>query len=475
MATNDWYERRCTAIHMLRSGCSTTEVAHELKRPLSWVGKWRTRFEREGWVGMQGHSQAPQRPRQQLPVQVRQAILRARSELEAEAADRTGLQFVSAAAVRGRLRQKAVAPLPSNASIERVLRAAGMTRPRSPHSKPEVIYPHLHPDCPHDLIQVDIVPHFLTGGQAMACFNGIDVVSRYPTGRACEQRRAEDAVDFLIHVWQEIGLAHYTQVDNEACFSGGFTHAGVLGQVVRLALWVGVELVFSPLYHPESNGTVERFHQDYDRHVWDLLDLPHPAAVTPQGNRFFEQYRHSPHHTALNGQTPAEVHAQPPPQRLPADFTRPKGKLPLTEGRVHFMRRVSPTGTVAVLNLEWSVPRPQPDRGVWVTIEFTCAGAWLSIYDAAPDAHDRTCLATYPFPLREAVQPRPGSQPTPDQERIPSGQADAMLTPGNLILSHWQLLPPANLTSLPQALPHLMARAIRSTVKATAHFISTMF
>jgi hypothetical protein len=279
----------------------------------------------------------------------------------------------------------------------------------------------------------------------------------------------------LIQVWQEIGLAHYTQVDNEACFSGGFTHAGVLGQVVRLALWVGVELVFSPLYHPESNGTVERFHQDYDRHVWDLLDLPHPAAVTPQGNRFFEQYRHSPHHTALNGQTPAEVHAQPPPQRLPADFTRPKGKLPLTEGRVHFMRRVSPTGTVAVLNLEWSVPRPQPDRGVWVTIEFTCAGAWLSIYDAAPDAHDRTCLATYPFPLREAVQPRPGSQPTPDQERIPSGQADAMLTPGNLILSHWQLLPPANLTSLPQALPHLMARAIRSTVKATAHFISTMF
>jgi hypothetical protein len=139
------------------------------------------------------------------------------------------------------------------------------------------------------------------------------------------------------------------------------------------------------------------------------------------------------------------------------------------------MRRVSPTGTVSVLNLEWSVPHPQPDRGVWVTIEFTRAGAWLSIYDAAPDADDRTCLATYPFPLKEAVQPRPVSQPTPDQERIPSDQAAARLTPGNLILSHWRLLPPANLTSLPQALPHLMARAIRSTLKATAHFISTMF
>lgn len=475
MATRDWYEHRCTAIHMLRSGCSTTEVASELKRPPSWVCKWRTRFEREGWAGLQERSHAPKQHGKQLPAQVRQAILRARSELEAEAAEQTGLQFVGPAAVRGRLRRKEVAPLPSTASIERVLRAAGMAQPRSRRSVVEVTYPHLHPNCPHELIQVDIVPHFLTGGQAVACFNAIDVVSRYPTGWAAEHRRAEDAVDFLIHVWQEIGLAHYTQVDNEGCFSGGFTHAGVLGQVVRLALWVGAELVFSPLYHPESNGTVERFHQDYDRHVWDLLDLANPPAVTTQGNHFFDLYRHSPHHTALNGQTPAEVHAHLPSKRLPADFIRPTAKLPLTEGRVHFMRRVSPTGMVSVLNLEWSVPRPQPDQGVWVTIEFTRAGATLSIYDTAPDADDRTCLATYPFPLKEAVQPRPVSQPTSDAQSIPSGQAAAMLTPGNLILSHWRLLPPANLTSLPQALPHLMVQAIRSTVKATAHIISTMF
>ena len=139
------------------------------------------------------------------------------------------------------------------------------------------------------------------------------------------------------------------------------------------------------------------------------------------------------------------------------------------------MRRVSPTGMVSVLNLEWSVPRPQPDQGVWVTIEFTRAGARLSIYDTAPDADDRTCLATYPFPLKEAVQPRPVSQPIPDQERIPSGEVTSMLTPGNLTVSHWRLLTPAYLISLPQGLPNLMAQAIRSTVKATAHVISTMF
>jgi hypothetical protein len=474
MATSDWYEQRCTAIHMLRSGCSATEVAAEMRRPLSWVYKWHTRFEREGWAGLRSRSRAPWRHGRRLPTKIRRAILRARSELEAEAANQTGLQFVGPAAVQGRLKRKKVAPLPSTASINRILRAAGMTK-RSSHSpKAEVKYPHLCPPHPHQLLQVDIVPHFLTGGEAVACFNAIDVVSRYPTGRAYPQRRAEDAVDFLIHAWQEMGLARYTQVDNEGCFSGGFTHPGVLGQVVRLALWVGTELVFSPMYHPESNGTVERFHQDYDRHVWDLLDLPNRLAVTTQAHHFFDQYRHSPHHTALKGQTPLEAHSQPAPNRLPADFTRPKGKLPLTEGRIHFMRRVSPTGTVSVLNLEWVVPQPKPDQGVWVTIEFTLAGATLRIYDAAPDAHDRTCLATYPFPLKEAVQPRPVSQPTSDKASMSPGQA-VTLTPRNLVLSHWRLLTPVNLTSLSQSLPNLMAGAIRSTVKATTHFISTMF
>jgi hypothetical protein len=37
--------------------------------------------------------------------------------------------------------------------------------------------------------------------------------------------------------------------------------------VLRLALLVGTQLVFSPVRHPESNGTIERFHQDYSKNV----------------------------------------------------------------------------------------------------------------------------------------------------------------------------------------------------------------
>lgn len=82
----------------------------------------------------------------------------------------------------------------------------------------------------------------------MACFNAIDVVSRYPGGKQYATKHAEEAMDFLVYAWQTLGLSTYTQVDNEGCFSGGFTHPYVLGQVLRLGLYVGTELIFSPFY-----------------------------------------------------------------------------------------------------------------------------------------------------------------------------------------------------------------------------------
>lgn len=42
---------------------------------------------------------------------------------------------------------------------------------------------------------------------------------------------------------------------------------------------------------------------------------------------------------------------------------------------------------------------------MWVTLELNTSGATLRIYDAAPDALQRTCLVEHPFPLKEAVQP----------------------------------------------------------------------
>lgn len=421
MMSENEYNLRKTAIHLLRSGKSPAEVAQELSRSVVWVYKWRKRFFAEhDCQALQDRSRIPHNQSQKLPLKVRAAIRDARSQLEAEASEPGKLSYIGAYAVRARLRKNQVTPLPSITSIERELRAAQMTQPRQPQDPVEVVYPHLHATRPLQLIQVDIVPHYLPGGPCVSCFNAIDVVSRYPAGQPFLSKRSQDAADFLLYVWREIGLSEFTQTDNEGCFSGGFTHAGVLGKVLRLALLVGTQLVFSPLRHPESNGTVERFHQDYSENVWDKIELPDFQTVQTCSPAFFEAYRHSEHHSALQGYCPADLHPVQFGRPLVPPGFKPPAHLPLTVGQVHFIRRVSQTHQVRLLNLDWEVPLAKPDRGVWVTIQFTLQGASLRIYDAAPDVSVRTCLAQYPFPLKEEVQPLADECQRPVALELPS-------------------------------------------------------
>ena len=392
---------RQNAVHLLRRGLSAEETANALRGSLAWVYHCRTRFEAGGWSALDDHSRAPHTFPTQLPEKVRQAIRQTRSQLEAEAHQPGTLVYCGAPAIRARLQQRRLQPLPSLSSIERELRQAGLTRPRPAHAEPSVVYPQFQPKQAHELTQVDIYPRYLTAGPEIACFNAIDVVSHYAVGYPYATKRAEEAVDFLRHIWAELGLSTYTQVDNESCFSGGFTHPYVLGQVLRLGLWVGTELIYSPFYHPQSNGTVERFHQDYAANTWDKIEFADLHAVRRYSPRFFRLYVRCRYHAPLGGQSPLELHQAQSWCYVPADLPLPQ-PLPLTPGQVHFMREVSPTRTVRILNVEWAVPRAEPHQGVWATLAFRRKGATLSIYDAAPDATQQR-LAVHPFPLKEPV------------------------------------------------------------------------
>ena len=382
-------EVRQKAIHMWRSGHRVAEIIQECERSERWFYKWRGRYEQSGWSGLISQSKAPKKHGTKYSPRMRQVIIETRSKLEAGKALST------------ELKGKKLAKIPSRATIERVVGEAEMTR--SKEAVVAVSYPHLKAKQPYQLIQVDIVPHYLKGGTRAPCFNAIDVFSKYPTGKAYPQRRSVEAAEFLIQVWQEIGIPHYTQVDNEGCFSGGTTHQRVLGKVVRLALSVGTELLFSPIYHPKSNGQVERFHQDYNLHVWQDTYLSDFKQINQQAKRFFENYRHSTHHSALNGQSPAQVHSQDPGPKLKPSFVLSTTKQPLYAGQIHFLRKVDPDKQVSVLNVSWPVPKATPDQGVWVTIDFTPAKTSLSIYDQVPGSPQRQCLKTHPFPLSEPV------------------------------------------------------------------------
>ena len=397
MKPDTLFAERRLAVHLLRKGEKVENVAVELGRSEDWVRKWWQRYRQEGFRGLQDRSRAPKKHGRKLPAKMVTKVCLARSELEAEKELGTGLKYIGALAIRTRLKRWGANPLPSKASIERILHEHKLTHKKEEKVEEIVNYPHLQPNRSQELVQVDIVPHYLTGGEKAPCFNAIDIVSRYPTGQAYERRRSQDACDFLLHVWQELGVPTYTQVDNEGCFSGGNTHPHVLGKVVRLALTVGTELVFSPFYHPKSNSHVERFHQDYNLHVWENTYLENHQVINDQAEHFYQLYRQRLDHSALEGQSPAQLHGKP--LRLLVSTFKPKHPLPLRTGKIHFMRRVNSQGNIKVLNAEWAVPDFDSTKGVWATLDLQASGTNLVVYDAAPDVVERRQLASYPFQI----------------------------------------------------------------------------
>jgi len=104
---------RKSAIHLLRSGQSVSETAKALSRSETWVRKWHTRYEQVGWAGLKSRSTRPHHLPRATSAEVKAAIRKARSELEAEAASGTGLKYIGGQAIRTRLKEAGSVPLPS--------------------------------------------------------------------------------------------------------------------------------------------------------------------------------------------------------------------------------------------------------------------------------------------------------------------------------------------------------------------------
>jgi putative transposase len=63
---------------------------------------------------------------------------------------------------------------------------------------------------------------------------------------AVPSEQATDVVEALVAGWQKLGRPRYLQVDNELAFRGSNRHPHSFGLLIRLCLYLGVELVCIP-------------------------------------------------------------------------------------------------------------------------------------------------------------------------------------------------------------------------------------
>jgi transposase InsO family protein len=163
----------------------------------------------------------------------------------------------------------------------------------------------------------------LTNGVRCHPLTVLDDHSRFlPCLKACTDQQTETVQTHLRTTFRHYGLPDAMFVDN------GPPWGDASGEHwTRLEVWLlklGVDLLHSTPYHPQSRGKNERFHRTLQAEVLALRQFREPRQVQRAFDAWREVYNFERPHQALGQNVPASRYrpsARPMPERLPkADY-----------------------------------------------------------------------------------------------------------------------------------------------------------
>lgn len=337
---------RRQAVQRRLAGDKIDDIAEALGRSDRWVRKWVARYQDnpgdQAWAA--SRSRAPRHSPRRTPDRVRQQVLQARARLVATPRAQYG-----ALAILWELRRAGVEPLPEVWTVNRILAQAGVTRPRgrqpgyTPKGTPYPVPPGAQPGQLH---QADLIgPRHLEGGIRFSAFNLIDVGTHMVATEIHPQVRPPLLAAGLTAIWARLGVPTRLQLDNHSTLRGGIPPATAhFGPVVATCLDLGVIPRFIPLREPWRNGVVEHFNDVWDKAFFRTTrfsGLDHLTAEAASFEAFHNRYHR---YSAHGGRSPREVHADHPPQALPAPYQLPT-RLP-AKGKIEAIRFVRSTRRV---------------------------------------------------------------------------------------------------------------------------------
>lgn len=397
---NEQTERalRRRAIRLTLRGLRPTAILRTIPRSRAWLHKWQHRFYTTGWAGLARQSPRPQHSPQAYPPAVSTAVVRARQILAQRA-----VGLIGPMAIQTELRSWPDAPaIPAVSTIQRMLKAAGIIRPPAPPAAPPY-YPQPTPTPQYPIQAMDWTERYLPGGAKVYAFHTIDLYSRALSQTISADKALTTVRRHLLQVWTHLGRPAGLQMDNDGAFCGGYKVPRVFGQVVRLCLYVGIEPIFIPFAEPRRNGVVERLNGLWSQGFWRRRHFTTLAEVAAASAEFEHWYMQEYQPPALQGRTAALAHAAAGARLSRAQVQRLPRHLPISAGRVHFLRQVDGAGEIRLLNERWRVGKRWAGRYVWATI-ITHKHQLRIYYRAAADA-PILLLRQWPYRLAEAVVP----------------------------------------------------------------------
>jgi hypothetical protein len=256
--------------------------------------------------------------------------------------------------VRQRLSDMDITAVPSDSTLNRIMRAAGLTAKTLPRNKVGTPYPAPIAECPNDVHQVDLWgPRYLAVGQRCYLLNIIDVARRMPSIHVTSDKAFASLILALIRCWQTVGIPRILQSDNSLC-AGTNMQPGVLSKILKFCLYVGVEVLFVPFSEPWRQGVVEKFNDFVDKSFFRAHRFQNLSDMRSRAQSFQNYCWQFRRPSALKGKTPSQMFPDADIRLLPRDFLLPDN-LEITAGKVSFIRLVRSDHQIDVLGLKFPV------------------------------------------------------------------------------------------------------------------------
>jgi putative transposase len=345
----DEQQLRNRAISLFLQGERPGTICRTLGRSRPWFYKWLKLYDPSNPFWAQSQSRAPKKLPQRTPQAIVQLVCSIRKRLI-----KTKYAQKGAFAIQWQLKELGIKPLPEIWTINRILKQQGLVGGPvySPRATP---YPAVQAAQPNDVHQFDLVgPRYLKSKERFYGAHLIDTFSNAVALAALPSKQDTEIVQAVLAGWQRLGIPNYLQVDNELSFRGSNRYPRSFGQLIRLCLYLGVEIVFIPQAEPWRNGIVEKFNDVYDKLFLRRQQFKTLALL--QKELFYFESFHNCHHryAKLAQRTPWAVHTAKPRHLLRKSFvlSRP---IPWRDGKISFIRLTDRQGAVQFFSERFEV------------------------------------------------------------------------------------------------------------------------
>jgi putative transposase len=385
MHTKEEFERK-SAVKRYLSGESPRDICQSFGRPRKWLYKWVARFKSGDADWFCNDSRAPKRSPSKTPPEINAQIVSVRQRLE-----QTRYACRGVFSIRQELSDLGVSDIPSDATINRIVSAAGLVKKGSSRDKVGTPYPSPIAQGPNDIHQLDLWgPRYLGTGKSCYIVNIIDVARRMPSIHPVQNKSFACVIPSIVRCWQTLGIPRILQMDN-AVATGTSIHPGSICKMLRLCLYVGVETLFVPFAEPWRQGIVEKFNDFLDKsffrtnHFQDLPELCEQARV------FQDHCWHDRRLSALGGKAPSQMFSDAAVRLLPDDFRLDVDRLGVSAGKISFIRMVRSDQQVDVLGQKF--PIDEAYYREYVTASLWTESSLLKIY------HQSQQIAEFKFSM----------------------------------------------------------------------------